>query len=196
MRMMHTLFAGAALAGAAAVASPALACGADVNKKIAWDAAPADPLAMPASFTPGTTALTAGAKPVNADFTPGSIVGLWNVTFYDDADNVVDFGYVAWHDDGTEIMNSGGRSPASENFCLGVYKQTGNRHYTLNHYALGYDPSTGNLAVKVSIVENVTVDATGDKYDGPFVQTVTDATSGKVLVKIKGMVVGTRLSVK
>jgi hypothetical protein len=52
---------------------------------------------------------------------------------------IVDAGYVTWHDDGTELMNSG-RAPASGSFCMGVWKQTGNSSYRLNHWALSWIP--------------------------------------------------------
>ena len=51
----------------------------------------------------------------------------------------VDAGYVTWHDDGTELMNSG-RAPASGSFCMGVWKQIGNDTYRLEHWALSWIP--------------------------------------------------------
>jgi len=54
-------------------------------------------------------------------------------------------------------MNSGGHDPATGNFCMGVWTQTGNHSYKLNHYALSYDKTTGNLAVVVNIREQVSV---------------------------------------
>ena len=60
-----------------------------------------------------------------------SIVGLWKFAFtakgnsgntapFNPPDGAtLDAGYVQWHSDGTEIMNSG-RDPASGSFCLGV----------------------------------------------------------------------------
>jgi hypothetical protein len=41
---------------------------------------------------------------------------------------VIDKSVVVWHSDGTEIMNSS-RSAQDENFCLGVWKRTGERTY-------------------------------------------------------------------
>ena len=52
---------------------------------------------------------------------------------------MVDAGFVTWHDDGTELMNSG-RAPASGSFCMGVWKQVGNSTYKLNHWALSWIP--------------------------------------------------------
>ncbi len=65
-----------------------------------------------------------------------SIVGLWKFTFVAEGNSgnpapfnppdgaTLDAGYVQWHSDGTEIMNSG-RDPATGSFCLGVWKTTG-----------------------------------------------------------------------
>jgi hypothetical protein len=43
---------------------------------------------------------------------PNSIVGLWSVTLTAGG-GTFDWGYQVWHDDGTEIMNSGSRAPAT-----------------------------------------------------------------------------------
>ena len=53
---------------------------------------------------------------------------------------LVDAGFVTWHDDGTELMNSG-RAPASGSFCMGVWKQVGALTYKLNHWALSWIPA-------------------------------------------------------
>ncbi|HEY4029467.1 MAG TPA: hypothetical protein VGM25_03930 [Caulobacteraceae bacterium] len=58
-----------------------------------------------------------------------SIVGLWAITLTAGG-ATVDFGYSAWHSDGTEIMNSAGHAAAAGNFCLGVWGQTGPNSYT------------------------------------------------------------------
>src|SRR6185437_8639120 len=93
---------------------------------------------------------------------------------------VVDFGYNQWHSDGTEILNSGGHAPASENFCLGVWGQTGYLTYELNHFALSYTPSTGTLANYVNIREQITLSPSGDKYSGPFTIDIYDLKGNRV----------------
>lgn len=118
---------------------------------------------------------------------------MWSFTFHDASETVVDFGYQQWHSDGTEIMNSGGRSPASENFCLGVWAQTGSNRYALNHYALSYDPATGKLNARVNIKEEVVVDPANMTFTGPFTLTVYDP-NGKKLQKITGRVDGQRIT--
>jgi len=112
---------------------------------------------------------TAGAKPmlyrgddagglVRASFLEpfytSPITGLWKFVFTAKGDvgagapanalplpdgAPVDAGFVTWHDDGTELMNSG-RAPASGSFCMGVWKQVGPRSYKLNHWALSWIP--------------------------------------------------------
>src|ERR1035438_8831624 len=90
-----------------------------------------------------------------------SIVGMWNIQFISMGNTMhtpgipdgaqIDFGYGQWHSDGTEFFNSGGRAPATQNFCLGVWQQTGRYTYVLNHFALSYDATTGLLNGKVNI---------------------------------------------
>jgi len=121
-----------------------------------------------------------------------SIVGMWNVQFFAGG-AMIDFGYAQWHHDGTEIMNSGGRSPATQNFCLGVWAQTGPLSYHLNHYALSYDPS-GTLNARVNIKEDVTVEGKGDDYSGPFTIDVYDPNTNALLQHVAGRVVGHRIT--
>ena len=67
------------------------------------------------------------------------MVGMWAIKFVSQGART-DFGYTVWHSDGTEFLNSGGRAPATQNYCAGVWKQTGWYSHKLKHYALGYDP--------------------------------------------------------
>lgn len=96
-----------------------------------------------------------------------SIVGMWSFKMTVGS-ATADFGYQQWHSDGTELMNSGGRAPASQNYCMGVWRQTGPARYHLNHLALSYDPATGNLNARVNIKEDVVLDPTGSSYSGTF----------------------------
>jgi len=123
-----------------------------------------------------------------------AIVGMWKVTFLANGD-IFDFGYQQWHNDGTEILNSGTRAPASENFCLGVWKKTGPNTYKLNHRALSYDPATGQMNAMVSIHEYVTLDHSGDSHSGTF--TVDVYTPQGVLIPpahVEGTVTGERIT--
>lgn len=122
------------------------------------------------------------------------IVGMWKVEF-DANGGVFDFGYQQWHGDGTEILNSGKRSPASENFCLGVWKKAGHNTYKLNHYALSYDPATGLMNAMVNIHEYVTLNRDGDSFSGTF--TVDVYTPQGVVIPpahVEGTITGGRVT--
>ena len=120
------------------------------------------------------------------------IVGMWRVHFVAGGETF-DFGYSQWHSDGTEILNSGGRAPATENFCLGVWKKTGHNDYKLNHFALSYDATTGQLNANVNIREHVTLDHSGNNYAGTF--TIDVFTPGGVQVAhIEGTITGERIT--
>lgn len=131
------------------------------------------------------TAVTGGVQ---------SIVGLWDVKFYVGG-ALFDFGYAQWHDDGTEIMNSGGRAPSTQNFCMGVWSATGPFSYALNHFALSYDPVTGKLNGKVNIKENVNLEAKGQAFSGNFTIDVFDPVSNANVAHVAGQIVGKRLTV-
>ncbi len=124
------------------------------------------------------------------------IVGMWKVLFTSGG-TTVDFGYSQWHSDGTEIMNSGGHTPATQNFCLGVWAQTGHNKYQLNHYALSYVPSPdapyGTLAATVNIREYVTLDHTGNTFTGTFTIDVTPV-SGTAPPQLAGTITGQRIT--
>jgi hypothetical protein len=129
-----------------------------------------------------------------ASFDSKSIVGLWSVTFVSQGTQI-DFGYSEWHSDGTEILNSGSRAPATENFCLGVWKQVGVNAYSLNHWALSYDMS-GNLNAKVNIKERVKVTHGGDAMAGTFSIQAYDPNTGDPLgPETDGDIAGTRVTV-
>jgi hypothetical protein len=133
-----------------------------------------------------------------------SIVGMWSIQFLSMGNTshnppipdgaMIDFGYNQWHSDGTEILNSGARAPAQENFCLGVWQKTGHSTYTLNHFALNYDAATGMLIGKISIVETVTLSPGGSSYSGTFVYTVFD-TKGNKTDRLTGQVTAERITV-
>lgn len=133
-----------------------------------------------------------------------SIVGMWNIQFLSQGNTthkpsipdgaMIDFGYNQWHSDGTEILNSGARAPAQENFCLGVWQKTGNSTYQLNHFALNYDAATGTLLGRINIVETITLSPGGTTYSGTFVYTVFD-TKGNKTDQLTGQVTAQRITV-
>ena len=200
----------------------------------------------------GTTeARTASAKPMvyRSDgsgelfrtafgpFNTSAITGLWRFDFTAEGDvgtsappnalpfpngTPVDAGFVTWHDDGTELMNSG-RTPASGSFCMGAWKQIGPHTYRLNHWALSWIPDyhpgmtdswsqiPGGLDEMfkafgpTNIQETITLDADGDSYKGTFrlTQYVNDGTKtpiydtqgAPVAFVIVGSVSATRVTV-
>jgi hypothetical protein len=162
-----------ALASVAAFAPAAIAgCGFDAVKQ------PASWQVTPSSYVPNA------APP---------IVGMWSVSFLSGG-NMIDFGYQVWHSDGTEFTNSGGRAPVTQNFCLGVWEQTGPFTFKLNHFALSYD-TTGTLNGKVNIKENVIVAPKGNSFAGPFTIDVYDPKTGMLLQHVAGNIIGQRVTV-
>ena len=81
-----------------------------------------------------------------------SIVGFWKFQFISKGNTthnpsipdgaLLDFGYMQWHSDGTELINSAVHS----DFCMGVWGQTGYLTFEINHFPINYDPSTGMVA--------------------------------------------------
>jgi len=137
-----------------------------------------------------------------------TIVGMWHVTFTAKtmngiaiSDMVIDSALVVWHIDGTEIMNSG-RPPQDGNFCMGVWRQTGEFTYKLNHFAWGannYTPGTPDGVVGDSIgpvhyVELVTVGPEGKRYSGTFTLDQYNK-SGQVDTSFTGVINATRITV-
>jgi len=118
------------------------------------------------------------------------IVGLWSFTMTAGG-NTIDFGYQTWHDDGTELLNSGGRAPSTENFCMGVWKQTGASTYHLHHIALSYTPA-GDMNAKVIITEDVTLEST-NHFSGTFTLDVRTPDGNTSLQTISGNVSGDRV---
>ena len=72
-----------------------------------------------------------------------------------------------WHQDGTEIMNSGAHAPNTSNFCLGVWAQTGAKTYKLNHFPLAWDSSGTAPQGPVHLVASVKL-TDRDHFSGPF----------------------------
>lgn len=133
-----------------------------------------------------------------------SVVGLWYVKFVSLGNTthspsipdgaIIDFGFNQWHNDGTEILNSGAHAPATENFCLGVWGQTGFLTYELNHFALSYDATSGVLGNVVNIREQDTLSPSGASYTGTFTLDVYD-TKGNHVDHLVGIILGTRVTV-
>jgi hypothetical protein len=146
----------------------------------------------------------------NADFNDrggppnAGIVGMWrfqliskgnaghNPSIPDGA--LLDFGYQHWHSDGTEFVESGLQPPAGANFCLGVWGQTGFLTYTINHFPIGYNPTTGAIANFVNAHEQITLSPSGDSYSGRFTIDVYDL-MGNHVDHLAGNIVAKRITV-
>ena len=116
-----------------------------------------------------------------------AIVGFWTFEWRAKADStlpndnpgipdgaLLDFGLIQWHEDGTEITNSGGRTPAVGDVCMGSWKQVGRSTFRLRHLALGYGPPPGPVMgyQGVAVLEmEVKVDSGGRNYHGNFTLT-------------------------
>lgn len=146
-----------------------------------------------------------------------SIVGFWHVKFISNGNNwglppgvsfpedsEQDAGYSQWHSDGTEIMNSGGRAPNTDNFCLGVWAKVGPHQYRLNHFATPWDPTQGPndpagnpmgvLIGPANIKQLVTLSGDGNSFAGPYAIEGYDE-SNHHIYHIEGMVYGSRITV-
>ncbi len=138
-----------------------------------------------------------------------SIVGFWKVTFTAKGNTEgppdgtpIDSGFVQWHSDGTEIMNSG-RPPQNGNICLGVWEKTGRSRYKLNHFANGnvIDPTNptaiGPPGGPTQIVEDIILSRDGNHYVGMFTLDAYDtpANGNKLLAHIIGVVTATRITI-
>ena len=142
-----------------------------------------------------------GRTPLNV----ASIVGMWNIQFISKGNTahnpsipdgaLLDFGYSQWHSDGTELMNSGGHAANTGNFCMGTFVRTGLFTYTLNHFALSYDPVSGNLTAKVHILQQVTLDPSGNMYAGTVTIDAYDPKSSAQVDHVAGTISATRVTV-
>ena len=127
-----------------------------------------------------------------------AIVGFWHVKFISKGTGfipdgtVVDMGFSQWHSDNTEILNSS-RPPVIGSFCLGVWTKTGRYTYSLNHFALSFNPD-GSFQGVANIHENVALSADGNSYSGSFSIDQYD-TQLNLLAHIVGNITATRITV-
>jgi hypothetical protein len=176
-------------------------------------------LALALSFAPNAAAQCGGIPQIKAshsswNYQPGqarfleaayvsddaAIVGFWHVKFVSVGSagipdgTEIDAGYSQWHSDGTEIMNSGGRSPITGDYCLGVWARVGFSKYKLNHLGAGWDSTGATLVGPGHIQEEVTLAPGGNKFSGTFMIDQYDE-SGNVLAHLQGTITGTRIDV-
>ncbi len=97
-----------------------------------------------------------------------SIVGLWHTTFISGG-ALWDEAFEQWHADGTELAVDNAVPPLLGNVCVGVYKQSGPRTYSLRHVTWNWDASGAPLAGSFLLLMTVTVDPHGNTFTGNFV---------------------------
>ena len=157
-----------------------------------------------AMLSSSLASLEARAAASNSNSAP-ALTGMWNFQFISKG-NVngtpsipdgaqVDFGYVQYHSDGTELLNSGSRAPATENFCMGVWEKTGYSTYQVNHFALSYDAVSGTLNGKAHIQESLTLSAGGTMITGTFTIDNYNAAGTTIVAHVAGTVTATRITV-
>ena len=124
-------------------------------------------LKVPTSDLRNSPSSFAGARFMKADYRQVSedefgpsffrapIVGLWafkytslgNMATLGIPDGApIDNGTTGWFADGNEITFSGARNPIVGATCIGVWKQTGERTYVLNHIGLSWNPLAASSA--------------------------------------------------
>lgn len=191
-------------------------CGPSLGRNPAFAPLP-QPRVIPVSYKVGSVKILDRDDDRGGDQDSSSIVGMWKFTFtakgnennptpFNPPDGrVLDQGYVQWHSDGTEMMNSG-RDPATQSFCMGIFKSLGSSTYKLNHFALSWDatghscsPSpqpdaTGCFEGPTNIQEEVTVDHSGDHYAGTFKLVQYDPSGSNVEYVITGTVSAERIT--
>jgi hypothetical protein len=126
----------------------------------------------------------------------GSIVGLWNTTFlFGSGPEVYDQGFQQWHGDNTEMMVDNAVPPSLGNVCVGVWKQTGPRSYTLKHVTFNWD-NQGALAGTFVLKMTVTLERRGNVFSGSYTADSFDL-EGKVIpdLHVEGNVRGQRITV-
>ena len=124
----------------------------------------------------------------------------------------IDNGTTGWFADGNEITFSGARNPIVGATCIGVWKQTGERTYALNHIGLSWNPMApfaapagpgnpgggpGAPGGPAFIKQFVTLSRDGQSYTGTFSisQLQPDGKTPAAPV-IKGTIVATRITVE
>jgi hypothetical protein len=157
-------------------------------------------LALRAAVSPSR-----GSLSNNAMLPTASPIGMWNIQFISLGNGshnptipdgaLIDFGYVQLHSDGTEIMNSGAHAPATQNFCMGVWVRTGMFTYEVNHFALSYDSTSGMLANKVNIREQIALDPSGNELSGAFTIDIYNAAGAQKVDHVAGTIAATRVTV-
>ena len=186
--------------------TPAAACGAP-NVKMLAQATPGSAIAQAAAlFVSPAMAQSSGVTLVSRA-AHGPITGLWKFAF-SSLGNIglgipdgapLDFGFQTWHDDGTELTNSGGQLPVDSNFCQGVWALRSDGSYRLNHWALGWNfdsaTATSTYIGPVNIHENLNLSGDANTMTGTVSIDQYNPDQSAVIAHLTGTVVGYRIAV-
>jgi len=149
------------------------------------------------------------------------IVGLWAFKYTSKGNMVtlgipdgapIDNGTTGWFADGNEVTFSGTRNPIVGATCIGVWKQTGEHTYVLNHIGLSWNPlapsaapagptnpsgGPGAVGGPAFIKQYVTLSRDGQSYTGTFSinQLMPDGKT-PAAPPIKGTIAATRITVE
>jgi hypothetical protein len=139
-------------------------------------------------------------------FVRAEIVGLWAFKYTSKGNSgtlgipdgaPIDGGNTIWFADGNEMTYSGVRDPNTGAVCLGVWKQTGEWTYELNHIGLSWNPTASPPAPGGPgfIKQFVTLARGGNSYSGTFTITLLEP-DGKTpaMPPIKGTIEATRVT--
>ena len=124
----------------------------------------------------------------------------------------IDNGTTGWFADGNEITFSGTRNPIVGATCIGVWKQTGEHTYVLNHIGLSWNPlapstapagptnpsgGPGAVGGPGFIKQHVILSRDGQSYTGTFSinQLMPDGKTPAAPAPIKGIIAATRITV-
>jgi hypothetical protein len=204
-----------ALAGGFAQTARA-GCGVSINDKPTFVPVP-QPRHILVSYKVGSIKALDRDDDRDNDRDRNSIVGMWKFTFTAQGNSTnpapfnppdgatLDVGFVQWHSDGTEMMNSG-RDPASQSFCMGVFKSVGPSTYKLNHFALSWDATgrscsppqqpdaTGCFEGPTNIQEEITLNHSGNHYAGTVKIIQYDPSGIHIVFELTGTVSADRIT--
>jgi hypothetical protein len=141
-------------------------------------------------------------------FYHAAIVGLWAFKYVSKGNlstlgipdgATIDGGNTTWFADGNEVTASGVRDPSTGAVCLGVWKQTGERTYVLNHIGLSWNPLASPPAPggPAFIKQHVTLSEDGNTYSGTFsiMQLKPDGITPALPAPIVGLILATRVTI-
>lgn len=126
------------------------------------------------------------------DFGFPTVVGLWHVHYNQADGSPFNETFKTWHADRTEWEQAIGVPGGG--YCYGVWKEIGPRTVKLHHLGFIFGPD-GSLSANFTIDEADTVDFDNRSYSGHFDFKQYDATTGALMVEIKGTVSATRITV-